>query len=105
AIQTAVVAAGLAVVGSIFSVAATHAASDAPWCAVVNLGMAMLVGIAAIAASRNACRMSSPATAGHAVQPRTGRNRRRRFQQSGITDVPSDFLAPAAKQRQILVAG
>jgi len=39
AIQTAVVAAGLAVVGSIFSVAATHEASDAPWCAVVNLGM------------------------------------------------------------------
>jgi len=56
----------------------------------------MLVGIAAIAASRNACRMSSPATAGHVVQTRTGRNRRRRFQQSSITDIPSDFLMPAA---------
>ena len=38
AIQTAVVVAGLAI-GSIFGAAATHAASDAPWCAVVNLGM------------------------------------------------------------------
>jgi hypothetical protein len=37
AIQTAIVAAGRAV-GSIFGAAATHAASDAAWCAVVNLG-------------------------------------------------------------------
>jgi hypothetical protein len=50
-IKTAIVAAGLAV-GSILAAAADHAAADAPWCAVVNLGRAMLVGIAAIAPSR-----------------------------------------------------
>ncbi len=38
AIKFAVVAAGLAA-GSIFGASAGHASNDAPWCAVINLGM------------------------------------------------------------------
>jgi len=38
AIKIPVVAAGLAM-GSMFGAAAGHASSDAPWCAVINLGM------------------------------------------------------------------
>jgi hypothetical protein len=38
AIKIAMVAAGLAT-GSMFGASASHASNDAPWCAVINLGM------------------------------------------------------------------